>query len=88
MLLLTHLVIALSSLVFTTYLYVRPSRAKLKVATALVTGTLASGTWLVVSTHAPLLSSCVSGVAYLSIVGVGMMLSVHKLARETVRTGR
>lgn len=88
MLLLTHLVIALSSLVYTTYLYVRPSHAKIKVAAALVAGTLASGTWLVVSTHAPLLSSCVSGLIYLSVVTVGVTLSVRKLAREAVRTGR
>jgi hypothetical protein len=85
MLLLTHLVIALSSLIYTTYLYVRPSRAKVKVAYVLVAGTLASGTWLVVGTHAALLSSCISGLVYLGAVTVGLALSARKLAHETAR---
>ncbi len=84
MVLVTHIVIALASIGYTTYLYFRPSRTKLRVSYGLVAATLASGTYLVVSTHSPLLSSCVSGLLYLAAVATGMALSARKLARETV----
>ena len=80
MLLVTHIVIALSSLVFTTYVYFHPTRSKINLAYGLVGATLVSGAWLVVSTHSPLLSSCVSGLAYLAAAATGIALSVRKLA--------
>lgn len=72
MLILTHVILALSSLAWTTYLYLRPSRRKFYAAYALVAGTLASGTYLVISTHSPLLSSCVTGLLYLGAVSAGL----------------
>jgi hypothetical protein len=88
MLLVAHLIIALTSIVIATWAVISPSRLKLRANYALVGATLASGTWLVVSTHSPLLSSCLSGLIYLSIVTAGLVISARKLARETVRTGK
>ena len=80
MLLMLHIFIALSSLGFATYLYISPNSAKFKIAYGLVAGTLASGTALVVVTHSPLLSSCMSGLIYLAIVSFGLAAARHKLA--------
>lgn len=81
MILLAHICIALASIVYTTYLYIQPSRTKLRVSSGLLVATLASGTYLVISTHSPLLSSCLSGLLYLAVVATGIALSVRKLAR-------
>jgi len=80
MLLITHILIALGSLGFTTYLYFSPSKSKFRLAYGLVGGTLASGTILVIITHSPLLSSCLTGLIYLSAVSFGLALAYNKLA--------
>lgn len=81
MILLAHIAIALASLAWTTYLYFRPSQKGLAVSYGLVAATLASGTYLVVATHSPLLSSCITGLLYLAVVAGGIALSARKLAR-------
>ncbi|TAH31632.1 hypothetical protein EYC59_06350 [Candidatus Saccharibacteria bacterium] len=86
MILATHIVIALASIAYTTYLYFRPSETGLKVSYSLVAATLGSGTWLVVSTHSPLLSSCLTGLLYLAAVTTGIALSTRKLAEQIVST--
>lgn len=82
MLLLLHIAIALSSLGFTTHLYFSPTKAKFRLAYGLVGGTLASGTALVITTHSPLLSSCLTGLAYLVAVSFGLALAHRKFASE------
>lgn len=82
MLLLAHVIIALSSLVLTGLAYIRPTQEKLRVSYALVGLTLASGTVLVITTHSPLLSSCVTGLVYLGIVLSGIIATRHKLATD------
>lgn len=81
MILVAHIVIALASIAYTTYLYFRPSQKGLKIAYGMAAATLGSGTWLVVSTHSSLLSSCITGVLYLVAVATGMVLSARKLVR-------
>ena len=80
MIVLVHVIIALSSMVYTTYLYFRPSRRRIYGAYGLIGATLASGTYLVISTHSPLLPSCMSGLIYLGIVSFGVVLASRKLA--------
>lgn len=82
MVLLSHIVIALASVAWTTYLYFRPTKKGLHISYGLVAATLGSGTWLVVSAHSPLLSSCLSGLLYLAVVATGMVLSARKLAHQ------
>lgn len=79
MALILHVIIALTSMVYTTYLFVRPSRAKFYAAYALVALTLTSGTYLVVSTHARLVPSCEAGLAYLGVVLSGLVAAHHRL---------
>lgn len=68
MILILHILIALASIVCSGYAFFSPSKSKLQVSYALTALTLISGTYLVISTHSPLLSSCVSGLVYLAIV--------------------
>jgi hypothetical protein len=82
MIVLLHVIIALTSVAYTTYLYFRPSKRKFYASYGLITATLASGTYLVVSTHAPLVSSCISGLAYLLLLSFGLVIASHRLTPD------
>jgi hypothetical protein len=79
MILLIHIVAALSSLVYATVLFMRPYRRGFYVNYGLITLTLVSGTYLVITTHAQLMQACGSGLAYLLAVSFGMVLARRKL---------
>jgi hypothetical protein len=82
MLLLTHIVIALASVAYTTYLVFAPSRPKLKVSYGLIGATLATGTALVLANPAHMLQSCLTGIAYVAIMTVGVGAVQYRLARQ------
>lgn len=82
MLVLIHVVIALSSVVFTTYLVARPSHRKFYLNYGLIAATIASGTWLVIALHAPMLSACLTGLLYVSVVSVGTVAAHKRLSRH------
>lgn len=84
MLVLTHVLIALTSVAFTTYLFVRPSQRKFYINYGLIAATIASGTWLVVATHAPMLASCVTGLVYISVISFGTVTAHYRLVRAKV----
>ncbi len=83
MLVLIHVIIAISSIIFTAFVFVRPSKSKLKVSYSLTAITLASGTYLVWSTGAPILQSCVTGLIYLAVIFVGILATHYKLAHTS-----
>jgi hypothetical protein len=85
MTLLIHIIIALSSIGFASYLLVRPSRTKLRFNYGLVAATFTSGTYLVLTTGTPLLSACTSGLLYLATVSALLALANRKLATEKNR---
>jgi hypothetical protein len=80
MILLTHIIIALSSVAYTTYLIFAPSKAKLRGSYALIAATLASGTALVIANPAHLLQSCMSGLMYVAVMTVGVAVVHRRLA--------
>jgi hypothetical protein len=82
MIVLLHVLIALSSIAYTTYLYFRPTKRKFYASYGLIAATLASGTYLVISTHSPLLSSCVTGLIYLGIVLTGVLAASRKFEKQ------
>jgi hypothetical protein len=84
MVLITHIVLALSSLVIASFAWLTPSALKLRVSQFFVAATLSSGTYLVISTHSNMISACVSGLAYLAFVAVLLIHANHKLANEKV----
>jgi hypothetical protein len=85
MILLTHIIIALASVAFASYLLIRPSRGKFYVNYAFIAATLASGTYLVLSTGVAMLSACASGLAYLAVVAGLSAVTWRKLAHQTTR---
>jgi hypothetical protein len=82
MLLVSHIIIALSSLAALTASLASPSVSRLRLSYGLVAATLASGTYLVISTHAQILSSCITGLAY-----TGLVLSLISVARYRLGRG-
>jgi hypothetical protein len=84
MLVLLHVIIALSSIGFSTYLFFFPSHVKLRISYGLIIATLASGTYLVWSTHAPLIQACTTGLIYLGIVSVGVASAHYKLSHAAI----
>jgi uncharacterized membrane protein YraQ (UPF0718 family) len=83
MIILLHVTIALLSIAHTTVTFFIPSKRKLQIANGLVAATLASGTYLVISTHAAMLQACSAGLIYLSGVSLGLFLAHRKLALQT-----
>jgi hypothetical protein len=84
MLLLLHATSALTSLLLTTLVYIRPTNSKLRTSFGLIATTLISGTILVISTHSPLLSSCLSGLAYTAVALGGSLAARNKLAHQKI----
>ena len=82
MLLITHIIIALSSIIYVTYKFFKPSRAGLKVSYALIGSTLISGTLLVTISHANIIQACTSGLLYLGFVSFGVVATKRQLERQ------
>jgi hypothetical protein len=77
-----HVIIALSSVAYTTYLLVAPTKLKFYVTYGLVGLTLISGTYLVVSRPAHILSACESGLLYIGLVLTGIVAAKYRLAHQ------
>jgi len=82
MALLIHIVIALASVAYTTYVYMSPSSAKLKGSYALVAATLVTGFFLVASQPAHIREACTSGLMYIGVMSFGLVAAHRKLAAE------
>ena len=82
MALIIHIIIALSSIVFTTLLFAAPSQVRFRINYLMIGLTLASGTYLVISTNAAMLKACISGLLYISLVTLGTLAARYKYARQ------
>lgn len=85
MLVIIHAIFALSALGVSVYGNVRPGRNKLNASYGLAYVTLASGVLLIVISHASILRTCISGIAFFGIVSFLNELARRKLAVETSR---
>lgn len=85
MLIVLHVIAALSSLVATTFAVVWPSARNLRVGVWLTAFTTASGTILIALNHTHMLSACASGLTYLGFALSGLLVSRHRLAHATVK---
>ncbi len=79
MIIFLHVVIALLGIVSATYGYFRPTNTNLRISYSLVAATFASGFYLVWREPATILHMCLTGIFYLSVVSVGIVLSRRKL---------
>jgi hypothetical protein len=82
MVVLIHVLTALGSLAATTLAYLLPSNTKVRLSKALFAATLASGTYLVLATHAKMLESCLMGLAYMAVSLIGIIAARTKLITE------
>ena len=83
-----HVIIALASIVYTTYVFIIPSESKLKFSYGLIAATFISGTYLVVSKQAHLLSTCETGLVYLGVMSAAIVAARYRLAAQRVPVER
>jgi len=82
MVILIHVVIALSSLALTTGLLFKPAQAGFRLAYGLIALTLVSGTYLIFSTGVNILHACTTGLIYLAVVSSSLVAARHRLAHD------
>jgi hypothetical protein len=82
MAILIHVVIAMSSIIYSSVVLLMPDQKKLKISYGLVAATVASGTYLIISLPSHLVSACFSGLTYLAIVMILTVASHYRLASK------
>jgi hypothetical protein len=82
MLLVIHILAALSGIAMTTYSFITPSHSKINISYGLVLATIASGTVIIIKDHLSILSVCLSGLLYIGFTVSGLIAASHRLARQ------
>lgn len=82
MLILLHVILALSSLGLAVYNLIKPTMARLKTSYGLAGATLGSGALLVVVNHASVLRTCMTGLVFFASVTALNSVSSYLLARS------
>jgi hypothetical protein len=80
MLVILHISIALSSLIYNAYTFFYPSKPKFRVSYSLIALTIATGTVLVISTHSNMVQACTTGLVYTAISLAGIIAGHRRLA--------
>jgi hypothetical membrane protein len=81
--LLLHVMVALIGIFLSGFGAVFPSRKRLHATYAFIAFTLASGSFLVISTHSAILSACMTGLGYLAVTLSGAFITHRRLAHQT-----
>ncbi len=79
MLLISHIIIAFTGILITTFLLFKPSSKKLNASYIFLAGTLGTGTILVLSTPGHMLQSCIMGIAYTAFVVGGIAIAKRRM---------
>lgn len=79
MILLLHILVALSSLGLATAAVIAPSKFKLVTTYWLTGATIATGTYVAIAYHAQMLQTCETGLIYLGLVGVALVAANARL---------
>lgn len=83
LLLISHIIIALTGIVLTTLLLISPSKKKFQGTYIFLAGTIGTGTVLVILNSSHMLQSCVMGIAYTAFVVGGIVIAKRRMiARE------
>lgn len=82
MIVLLHVLIALASMGIATYTFFRPSLKKLAVSYGFIIGTVASGTYLLITVPSHILESCLMGLFYLTVTSIAT-IAAHVKLRHT-----
>jgi hypothetical protein len=84
---LIHVIIAVTSMAFSSFTFLKPAIQRLFVSYGLIIGTVASGTFLLITTPSNILKSCLMGLFYLtviSIVTIATHVKIRRLASEEI----
>jgi len=79
--LIVHILVALTSLIVAGFNAFTPTVEKLRLTYALVFATLGTGTYLIVTTPAHMLTTCMEGLVYIFVVTFAIVYSTNKLSR-------
>jgi hypothetical protein len=82
MILITHIIIALSSVISSAVLFFKPAKRNFYITYGLIGATIASGTYLVITTHSSLTHSCITGLIYLGIVLTLVATAQYRLSKD------
>lgn len=83
MIILIHVIIAITSIIVASFALFSPSLRKLFVSYGLILGTVATGTYLLISFPSHILESCLMGITYVTIVSF-MTIAAHvRLQKRT-----
>ncbi len=85
MILLLHIIIASASIGYTAFVYLYPSKSRLRTSYVLVATTVASGFYLVFRVPAHMTQTCITGLVYLAVVSYGIVSARNKFARAANR---
>lgn len=85
MILILHIIIALASIAWTSVPFFVPSQAKLNTSYALISGTVATGTYVAIASHAHLVQICTTGLLYLGVALSGVLVAHTRLAHVKIR---
>jgi hypothetical protein len=88
MIIVLHTLIALTSIVQTSYVYVKPSSRQLRASYLLVALTMLSGFYLMITRPGSIAQACSTGLIYLLAVSFGIAGATHKLSVRRVRSDR
>jgi hypothetical protein len=81
MILLLHIMIAISSIGIATVTYFKPSVKKLGASYGFIIATVASGTALLIMNPSNILHTCLSGLFYVTVVAI-VTIATHVRARR------
>jgi hypothetical protein len=79
MIILIHVIIALTSIIIASFTFLYPTIKKLIISYGFILGTVASGTYLLVTSPSHILQSCMTGLAYLTIVSLATIAAHVRL---------
>ncbi len=80
MVLVLHIVIALSTVGVSGFTLIKPNSNKLRLSYLLTVLTFITGGYLVIMSPSHLVSACVTGLVFLGIVGTLLFAARHRLA--------
>lgn len=81
MIIVLHVLIALTSVLAVSWAYIRPTSTSLRTTYCLTALTIASGTYLVAVMPSHMIQACTSGLLYLAVMSLGIVFARIKLVR-------
>jgi hypothetical protein len=84
---LTHVIIALASIALSSFTFFKPTMKRLYASYGFIVATVASGTYLLVSTPSHILESCLMGLFYLTVVSIATIAThvrIRRLATQEI----